>query len=205
MINLKQVAFPTLIGLTYEKFLGLIKLDSDLKKLNLLLDTDLSELPGDKKTEQVMANLTFLLVALEGDIKDWLKNRQKHADNYTIDVLGRQIKFNKDLGKLPYWPLTKVKDIVKQMGNEPFNEYEHYTDLVANYLYAKFDKYDEYKADEFGQDVINKLPFTHVIELGDFFLYMQCHLWLPKSECLKLKRTVTKSKPALKFWQSTVK
>lgn len=189
--------------LTYGTFLKYIKAEGDLAKLELLLDADLKGLDSTPKTERQMAGVIPQLDNLDELIQDYLHNKTSPEDKAAITILGKECKFDKDLGKLSYWGLNKVKGIVKKMGKEPFNEYEHYTSLVANYTYDKFQPYNEYKAEEFGEEVINQLPFTHVIKLGDFFLYMQLHLWMPKTSSYKLKFQVKKNRLASMFSLST--
>lgn len=184
----KQYTIPSeLEEVNYEMFIRFIKCETDLAKLQVLTGEKLTNIEGTKKVEQQMANVITLVDMLENDIQYWLHKKSNSDDIIAITILGKKLQFDKDLGKLPYWGLTKVKSIVKQMGKEPFNEYEHYTSLVANYVYSKFETYDEYKAEEFGGDVIKLLPFQHVIKLGDFFLYMQHRYWMPKTNYYSLK------------------
>lgn len=184
----KDYTMPEMVDLSYGMFLKLLKCETDYSRLELLLNADLSVLDGSEKTERQMSGTIALLNNLLEDIHDWLNNRPTAEESKTITVMGKVIKFNKDLGKLPYWPLTKVKDIVKQMGDEPFNQHEHYSSLVANYIYPKFNKYNEYEAEQFAEDVVNELPFKDVIALGDFFLYTQRHLWMQKRDYSSLKQ-----------------
>jgi len=185
--------------LSYGSFLKYVKAGSDISRLEVLLNTDLNDLDGTPKTERQMAGVIGLMSAFDEQIKDFLTNKPMPENEIQIKILGKALRFDKDLGKLPYWALTKVKSLIKQMGKEPFNEYENYTSLVANYVYSKFETYDEYKAEQFGEDVINELPFTHVIKLGDFFLYMQHHLWMPKTDYSKLKSQQRKNRLASMF------
>lgn len=184
----QQYTMPDQLSeLTYGRFLQYAKADSDLDKLQILLNADLSGLEGTDKVAKQMAGCIGLLNNFDTLVSEFLHNKATPEDTIQCEVLGKQLWFDKDLGKLPYWALTKVKELIKKMGGEPFNEYEHYISLVANYLYSKFETYDEYKAEQFGEDVINELPFTTVIKLGDFFLYMQHHLWMPKTKYYNLK------------------
>lgn len=189
--------------LSYGKFLAFTSAEGDLNKLQVLLGADLVNLPGTDKVLKQMSGAISQMDAFDALVNDWLTNKTAPAEAIDVDVLGKKLRFDKDLGKLPYWALTKVKAIVKQVGSEPFNEYHHYTSMVANYVYSKFEQYDEYKAEQFGIDVINELPFTSVIKLGDFFLYMQHRLWMRKTDYYSLKFQQKRKMLALMFSLST--
>lgn len=199
-ISGKEYNMPDVLNdLAYGAFLAYCKAETDIDRLTALLGEPLTDLEGTPKVERQMTNALALMDAFDKEIADWLHQKGDPKDTDEITIMGKVCKFGNDLGTLPYWALTKVKAIIKEMGNEPYNQYEHYTSLVANYTYAKFKPYNEYEAETFGEEVINQLPFTSVIQLGDFFLYMQCRLWMPKISCYKLKFQLKKSRLASMF------
>jgi hypothetical protein len=200
-LNKTDYQFPEeLKELSYSNFLALMKCKDDLSKLELLMDVELRNLPST--IEKQMERLISLLDAFEKQIKSFLTGRSTE-EIVSVKVFDKTLKFDKHLGKLAYWPFTNVKSIVKLMGKEPFNEYEHYTDLVGHYLYSKVAEYDEYKANDFCEEYVANMPFAEVVRLGDFFLYTQRHLWMSKQKSYKAKLTLTKLKLVSMFSTST--
>jgi len=203
-LNGETLQMPEIHELTYDKFVKLIDLKTDRERIELLTGADMSKLPAT--AEKAVANLIGLIDGLIDEIAAYLANPIAPEEKYNVTFFDRPFYLTKDLGKLPYWPMTKVKDMIKAMGKEPFNKYDHYKSLVGHYVYEKATglPYDEYKAEQFCEDVIGTMPFQVVLGLGDFFLYMQRHLWLPKKDCSQMKQALKKSARVLKFSTSMV-
>lgn len=177
-LNKQTYQMPTADELTYQQYIELQGKKTDLERLEYLLGAELKNIPDS--CEREMNAVLNILDGLRSEISQTIKT----PEQTTVTVLGNELKFDKDLGKLAYWPMTKVKAIIQSMGEEPFNAHEHYGSMVAHYLYSKIAEYDEYKAEEFAIEVVNQMHYADVIRLGDFFLYMQRRFWSPK---LKLK------------------
>jgi hypothetical protein len=201
-LNKQEYNFPMVEEISISTFIKYRECKSDLEKLNMLMDTDLSNLPAS--CEKELLAVIGLLNGLDKDIQSRLNKPLDVSDIETIHVLNKTIKFDKDLGRLPYWPMTKVKAVIKGMGDDAFNHYENYQSLVAHYLYCKVTglPYNEYKAEEFSNEVVADLGWQEVLRLGDFFLFMLRDIWMPKANLLEVNRTLKKYRPASKFLTS---
>lgn len=199
-INKKDYKMLEIEDITFDVFLKFDQCKTAKEQLDLLLNTDTSDIPDTcaKEIERILG----LIDGIEANIMEFISGCGNPEEHIEVKIFDQVIKFNKDLGKLAYWPMTKIKSMIKAMGKEPFNKYDHYKSFVGHYLYAKINKYDEYMAEQFCEDVVTKMPFKTVLMLGDFFLYMQRHLWMPKSECLQLNRTMKKKLRELRTLQS---
>jgi len=201
-LNRQKLNMPnTLSELTYADFLRFIACKTDLEKIEVLTGENLRDLPSD--CEKAMSNIIALMDKFESQVNDYLAGRKDPEETTTVNVFDKVVKFDKNLGQLPYWPFTKVKDVIKKMGKEPFNSYEYYTALVGHYLYSKLNEYDEYKAEAFSEEYVSAMPFTDVIALGDFFLFIQHRLWMTNLNYLKAKLQMKKKKLASMFLLST--
>lgn len=198
----KEIYFlPIVEELSIDEFIKLAGCKRDIDKLELLLNANLSELSATPKTTKQVSGILALIDGLEKEIEAFLKGEINPEENISFKILNTKIELDSDLGKLPYWAMVKVKAMIKEMGDEPFNKYEHYKNLVAHFTYClvtKF-KYNEYKAEEYANDVIGGLPFQMVVRLGDFFLYTQHRSWMRKQDYWTTKVQMLKKKLALKF------
>ncbi len=201
ILNHESYTAPELDELTIDQFVGIIDGKSDYDRLNSWFDFP-KELPGTDRSEKEVSSLIKLLDAMVKEANVYLTNPIEPKD---IIVMSTGVKFTKDLGKLPYWALTKVKDCIKAMGKQPFNKYDHYKTLVGHYIYTKVTgkEYNEYSAEQFIEDVVSQMNRKEVLSLGDFFLYMQHHLWMPKKDYLKVNVQLKKLKLASMFSIST--
>jgi hypothetical protein len=200
-INKKDYKMLEIEDITFDVFLKFDQCKTAKDQLDLLLNTDTSDIPDScaKEIEKILG----LIDGIEANIMEFISGCGNPEEHIEVKIFDQVIKFNKDLGKLAYWPMTKVKAMIKAMGNEPFNKYDHYKSFVGHYLFAKIGTYDEYLAEQFCDDVVSTMPFKTVLSLGDFFLYMQRHLWMPKRECSHLNRMITKKQRELQNLRNT--
>lgn len=199
-INKKDYKMLEIEDITFDVFLKFDQCKTAKEQLDLLLNTDTSDIPDTcaKEIERILG----LIDGIEANIMEFISGCGNPEEHIEVKIFDQVIKFNKDLGKLAYWPMTKIKSMIKAMGKEPFNKYDHYKSFVGHYLFSKISTYNEYKAEDFSNEVVGLMPFKTVIRLGDFFLYMQRHLWMPRSECLQLSRMMKKKLRELRTLQS---
>lgn len=200
-INNQPYQLPEVDDLAFDVYCKLAECKTDKAKLELLLNADLSTIPA--KCEREVNNALVLVDLVQDEIQGFLSGELKPQETIEVKLFDTKVKFTKDLGKLAYWPMTKVKALIKAMGTEPYNKHDHYKSLVGHYLYSKINTYDEYLAEDFCNDVVGKLPFKTVLMLGDFFLFTQRHLWLPKKDGSILNRQMKKKLRTLQSLKNT--
>ena len=125
-------------------------------------------------------------------IYDFTESKLKNEVPDQIEVMGVTVELRKGLlNDLPYWPYVVTKYILaEELKKTPFDPTARYPEILAHYLYSSIVKtpYDENKASEF-VEVINDIPFTEALQLGNFFLRKQSGLPQPKRKSFLPLRT----------------
>jgi hypothetical protein len=172
--------FPLLEEINLNKFVKLQTCKTDLQKLGVLMDCDLSEISSRPDALQCFSGLIKLLDTLNKEITEFLKSPPKEDNHEVLMIMATPIDakhINKT--KRSIWEQMTLAGIIKRMGKEPFNCYEQYNTLIGCYTYTMVtgDPYRESEVKEYTREIIGNLPFQEAIRMGDLFLYTERHHW----------------------------
>ncbi len=175
--------FPFLEEITIDQFVKLNLYKTDLEKLQLLMG-NLDAIKQTKNPQQYMTSFIGLLDGLTLEIQEFLKHLSQQQEGNKLVIMATEINLHMDSVKRTIREKIVLLSLIKSMGNEPFNCYIKYKKLVGYYSYTMVSKrkFGTQKADEYTEEVIGQMPFQDVIRLGDYFLYAERKLWLPKSD-----------------------
>ncbi|MDF3076138.1 MAG: hypothetical protein K0S09_27 [Sphingobacteriaceae bacterium] len=201
---------PTFGELTIKHLIDLRRLDQSnpLAVLRWGLDRE-PQLTSKPRTDREVGNALTLISELIKEVYEWMASDERVRVPKDIDVMGLVIPLNPGLlQRLPYWGTVRCKEAMQAViSTTKEGEYD-FTDkipeIIAHYLYSEVtrSKYNEDKADEL-ISIVEKLPMTTCIQLGNFFLLKQTQLFLSNKSYWLTKLTLMKKRLALKFSRST--
>lgn len=177
----------------HENPLGAIEL---IEILTNQKQPELHRLTYKKKVAKQLQDVIALTNMLHESITSFNTSPVKVVVPRSVSILGIEVKVNKDLKSLPFWPTRIVKDLIesRKKEDEKYDEVSDYDKIIAHFLYTAYtgSKYNEARADEFVEVVRSELKLVEGIQLGNFFLAKLSKWLMPRHKYwllqLQLKR-----------------
>lgn len=208
--NKNVLSVPTLIGeLNLGQFLALRKAGASnaLEIISILCKQPIEELQAMEFSVRTERQIAAMWYEISEEISRYFseKNEQERLKKLsTVTVGDKLISIPEDINKYAYWSTRRAKHIIDQElkrihGTEDKADLtDYYAELLAHYLYCPYTemKYEENRADEF-MEIVNELPVTVAIPLGNFILLGLKKSWYPSKTVLAVQSLKTSARLTL--------